>query len=181
MVPGDSTNDGSGRGRNILLTGRPGIGKTTVMMRLSELVKTRSLAGFYTDEIRQGSGRQGFRATTISGQATIMAHVNVKGGRRVGRYGVDVAAFEELVLPELGRSADLVLIDEIGKMECFSSRFVEVVRTLLDNPTVVVATVALRGGGFIAEVKERPDVSIWQVTASNRDDLPRRLASAVAR
>ena len=54
-------------------------------------------------------------------------------------------------------------------------------RTLLDSPTVVVATVALRGGGFIAEVKERPDPDIWQVTASNRDDLPRRLASAVAR
>ena len=66
-------------------------------------------------------------------------------------------------------------------MECFSSRFVEAVRTLLDSPAVVVATVALRGGGFIAQGKERSDLEVWQVTASNRDDLPRRLVSAIAR
>jgi len=163
--------------RNVLLTGRPGIGKTTVIMRLAELVRDRdNLAGFYTEEIRDGGVRRGFGAATFSGKSTVLAHVAFKAGPRVGRYRVDVPAFEELVIPELARPADLVLIDEIGKMECFSSRFVEVVRGLLDSPTPLVATVAVKGGGFIAEVRARSDVDIQEVTASNREELPQRLA-----
>ena len=161
--------------RNTLLTGRPGIGKTTVIMRLAELVRDRDLAGFYTEEIREGGARRGFGAANFSGKSTVLAHVAFKTGPRVGRYRVDVPAFEELVIPELARPADLVLIDEIGKMECFSSRFVEAVRSLLDGPTPLIATVAIKGGGFIAEVKARPDVYIQEVTASNREERPRRL------
>jgi nucleoside-triphosphatase len=166
--------------RNVLLVGRPGVGKTTVMMRLADLVQDRPLAGFYTDEIRQGGRRQGFRATTVSGETTILAHLEIKSRRRVGRYGVDVAAFEKLVLPELAKPAELILVDEIGKMECFSSPFVETVGTLLDSRTAVVATVALKGGGFIGEVKARPDVEVWEVTESNRDELSGRLVSAIS-
>ena len=73
----------------------------------------------------------------------------------------------------------IVLIDEIGKMECFSSRFVAAVRRLLDDRKPVVATIAIKGGGFIAEAKARPDVEIWQVTKANRVELPERLAAAL--
>ena len=69
----------------------------------------------------------------------------------------------------------MVLIDEIGKMECFSSRFIEAVRKLLDSETPVVATVAIKGGGFIEEVKSRPDVEIREVTHANREELPIQL------
>ena len=89
---------------------------------------------------------------------------------------MDVVAFERLVLPELRRPCDAVIIDEIGKMECFSPPFVDAVRGLLDGSTPVTATVAVSGGGFIAEAKGRPDVELWEVTAANRDDLPQRLA-----
>ena len=161
---------------NILLTGRPGIGKTTVIMRLAERLVGRSLAGFYTEEIREGGQRQGFRILTFSGRSGVLAHVTCKERTRVSRYGVDVAAFEELVVPELARCGDLALLDEIGKMECFSGRFVDAVRELLAGSTPVIATVASKGRGFIAEVKARPDVEIWQVTSANREELPRRLA-----
>ncbi len=166
------------RQSNILLTGRPGIGKTTVVVRLAELLRNRTLTGFHTQEIRGDRGRLGFHAVTFSGQTGTLAHVDFKRRPRVGRYGVDVRAFEELVLPELDRQSDLVLIDEIGKMECFSSRFVEAVRGLLDGPSAVLATVAIKGGGFIAEVKSRPDVEITEVTHANRDELPRTLAES---
>ncbi|HUU83498.1 MAG TPA: nucleoside-triphosphatase [Phycisphaerae bacterium] len=179
MAPVDGANEGARRGRNILLTGRPGIGKTTVMMRLIELARGRSPAGFYTEEIRQDRGRQGFRAVTLSGKTAMLAHVRVKGKPRVGRYGVHVAAFEILVMPELAKPADVVLIDEIGRMECCSSRFIEVVRLLLDGPASVVATVAIKGGGFIAEVKARSDVEIRQVTQANRDELAQELAACL--
>ena len=117
---------------------------------------------------------------TFAGPTAIMAHTDFAGRPRLGRYGVDLEAFEELVLPELARPGRLVLIDEIGKMECFSPRFVTAARELLDGNTPVVAAVAAQGGGLIAEVKARTDVEIRQVTHSNRDELPRRLAEVLA-
>jgi nucleoside-triphosphatase len=109
----------------------------------------------------------------------VLADRAIKSRARVGRYGVDVAGFEDLVRPELARPSDLILIDEIGKMECFSRLFVETVRGLLDGPVPVVATVAVKGGGFIAEVKARPDVLIWTVSQENRDGLPDQLAAVL--
>ena len=82
------------------------------------------------------------------------------------------------MLPELDRTCDLVLIDEIGKMECFSSRFIEAVRGLLDGPSAALATVAIKGGGFIAEVKSRADVEMFEVTNANRDEFPQTLAES---
>ncbi len=160
---------------NVLFTGPPGIGKTTMMIRLAERLAGRSMAGFYTEEIRRDGRRQGFRIVTFSGRTGVLADRAIKSRARVGRYGVDVAGFEGLVIPELARPADLILIDEIGKMECFSSAFVDTVRGLLNGPVPVVATVAAKGGGFIAEVKARPDVQIRTVSQENRDELPDRL------
>jgi len=163
----------------ILLTGRPGIGKTTVIRRVAELLASRVIAGFYTDEIRVGGQRQGFRVTAFSGASDVLTHTTTHSPHRVGRYGVDMDAFERIALPELARPAEVFLIDEIGKMECFSSRFVQAVRDLLDGPMPVVATVALSGSGFIADVKRRPDAEFWEVNAENRDGLPGQLAERV--
>jgi nucleoside-triphosphatase len=98
---------------------------------------------------------------------------------RVGRYGVEPGRLVPLIEEELVRpdgTVDLFLIDEIGKMECACPAFMTVVRRVLDGPVPVLATVALRGGGFIAEVKARPDAHIVEVAPGNRDDLPERLA-----
>jgi nucleoside-triphosphatase len=176
-----SQNTGRMAAKHLLLTGPPGIGKTTVIRWLAECLADRDIAGFYTDEIREAGKRQGFRATTFAGKSTVLAHMSTQSRHRVGRYGVDVAAFEELVLPELARPCDFFLIDEIGKMECFSVHFVAAVRQILDGPSPVVATVALKGGGFIAEAKARPDVHVWGLTRANRDVMPRRLADAISR
>ena len=147
-------------------------------MRMAERLNNRIVAGFYTEEIRCGARRQGFRAVTFSGRDATLAHINWRGRSRVGRYGVDVTGFERLVTPELARPCDLMLIDEIGKMECFSTAFVEVVQRLLDGTTPVVATVASRGAGFIADVKTRNDVELIEVTLANRDELPRSVAAS---
>src|SRR5262245_57462688 len=105
-----------------------------------------------------------------------MAHVTVHGSARVGKYGVDVSVVDDLASSTLAVDArtEVYLLDEIGKMECLSPRFVTAVRTLLDAGRPVVATVALRGSGLIAEVKHRSDAECWEVTRSNRDDIPLR-------
>jgi len=168
-----------GSARNILVTGRPGIGKTTVICRLAGLLHGRRVAGFYTEEIRKEGERLGFRAVTFSGARALMAHVDMPGRQRVGRYRVDVGALERIVLPELERPCDVMLVDEIGKMECFSSAVVDAIRELLSGPVPVVATVAPSGGGFIAEVKARPDVHIHEVGHQNRDALPSLIARSL--
>ena len=72
-------------------------------------------------------------------------------------------------------ATEVYLVDEIGKMESFSPKFREAFRRLLDSGQPLIATVALRGGGFIAEVKDREDVEIWEVTGRNRDRMPERI------
>ena len=81
----------------------------------------------------------------------------------------------------LNDAVDVYVIDEIGKMECFSARFVTAVRRTLDGLRPVIATVGLKGGGFIAEAKARPDVQVWELTKANRDEMPRQLADIVDR
>lgn len=92
---------------------------------------------------------------------------------RVGRYGVDVTAIDALAPSFLAPepSIDVYLVDEIGKMECLSEKFVAAMRGLLEAGKPVVDTVALHGEGFIDEIKRRPDVQMWQVTRTNRDIL----------
>lgn len=161
----------------LLLTGSPGVGKTTVICRVAEALRGRRLAGFYTEEIREHGVRRGFRLTTFDGQEKIMAHVDFAKTFRVGRYGVDVATIDAIAHGSLALddSVELYLVDEIGKMECLSAHFVSAMRMLLDADKAVVATVAEKGAGLIVEVKERCDIELWRVTATNRDSLPARV------
>ncbi|HET7874673.1 MAG TPA: nucleoside-triphosphatase [Methylomirabilota bacterium] len=159
----------------LLLTGSPGVGKTTVILEVAQALKGRRLGGFYTEEIRAGRERRGFHLTTFDGRGAPMARVDFRSPHRVGRYGVDVAVIDELAGSSLAPGRDLYLVDEIGKMECFSQRFVEAVRALLDGAAPVLATVAQKGAGFISEVKARQDAELWEVTRGNRDGLPDRV------
>ncbi len=164
-------------GRHLLLTGVPGVGKTTVIRRVVESLGDRPMRGFLTDEVRHGGRRTGFEITTIDGQSTILASVDLPSPHRVGRYGVDVAAVDRIVASTLHpiNPDDLVVIDEIGKMECLSEAFVTAVRRLLESPQSLLATVALHGGGLITEVKQHPASELWQITVANRNDIPARV------
>jgi nucleoside-triphosphatase len=162
----------------LLLTGPPGVGKTTVIRRIAAQLEMRKLRGFYTEEIREGGERRGFRLLGFQGQERIIAHTGFAKSHRVGKYGVDVAAMDEaaaLLAPD--PAAKAYLVDEIGKMECLSERFVAAMRVLLAGRKPVVATVALRGAGFIAEAKSLPDALVWEVTPALRDELPARVKS----
>ena len=170
--------------KHLLLTGQPGCGKSTVLIRLSQRLRDRSVRGFTTAEAREGGRRVGFKIRTLAGLEGMLSHIRFGGPHHVGRYGVDIIQFEQLVLPELcpeDPCIEAFLIDEIGKMECFSQRFIEALRKILKGSVPVVATIAARGGGFISEVKALPNVTILHVTVGNRDELPERIAQWLKR
>jgi len=163
----------------LLITGLPGVGKSTVVRHVAGAVRGLRVEGFITDEIRINGRRVGFQLAPLHGKSRVLAHVEIDSRHRVGRYGVDVRAVDEVVGETLERKAgaDLYLIDEIGKMECFSRRFVSAVERLLDLGHPLVATIHRDPGGFAGRIKRRPDVDLWEITRGNRDDMASRVLS----
>jgi nucleoside-triphosphatase len=167
----------------LLLEGRPGIGKTTVARRLLVVLRDAGipLGGFVTDEIRSGGRREGFAVRTVDGQRDILAHLELPGPPRVGRYGVDLPAFERVALPAMAAPQPVgvvvVVVDELGKMELASAAFRDAMSDLLDRDVAVVATVHVHRHPFTDALKRRPDLRVIRVTERSRDALPERLAA----
>jgi nucleoside-triphosphatase len=165
----------------LLLEGRPGIGKTTVARRLLALLRDAGvpLGGFVTDEVRTGGRREGFAVQTVAGQRGVLAHVELPGPPRVGRYGVDLPAFERVALPAMAapRPVGVVVVDELGRMELASAAFRDAMSDLLDREVAVVATVHVHRHPFTDALKRRPDLRVIRVTERSRDALPERLAA----
>ncbi|HZD18964.1 MAG TPA: NTPase [Actinomycetota bacterium] len=167
----------------ILLEGRPGVGKTTVARRLVADLRSRGVevAGFTTRELREHGRRVGFEIEDLGGEAGVLAHVDLPGPPRVGRYGVDLSALEQIALRALRRPADLLVIDELGKMELASADLRRTVSDLFDTGgATIVATVHAGAHSFIDALVRRPDVEIVRVSERNRDGLPAELAGRLA-
>ncbi len=159
---------------NILLTGEPGVGKTTLIRKVLEKLPL-DIGGFFTQEIKSGKTRKGFQLITLSGEQSVLAHVNKKSSFKVGKYGVDTTVLRDIAVPAMKSALDtkhMILIDEIGKMECFSIEFRDMVTRCLDSSKIVFGSIQNFSSPFINSVMNRKDIVRVQVTPENRDLLP---------
>ena len=166
-------------GRTLLLTGHPGVGKTTVIQQVAAVLGPRA-GGFYTEEISGPGGRKGFRLVTLDGREAVMAHVDIRTRHRVGRYGVDVATLDSVGVAAIrkaidSRDAAAVVIDEIGKMEMFSGEFRGAVLKAMSSSKIVVATVMQKNHDWVSALKAMPQVTIWEIAEANRNEMPGRV------
>jgi len=158
--------------RNILYTSLPGCGKSTIIEKIVHRID-RPSTGFFTREIRDRGRRVGFSIATLDGKHGVLAHIDIRSRTRVGRYGVNLRDIDAIAVPAMVPENDrtVVVVDEIGKMECFSALFRQILIDVLDAPNSVVGSIALKGDVFIEAVKKRPDMLLITVSEKNRDYL----------
>ena len=156
-----------------LITGKPGVGKTTLVQKIIEQMRSINMAGFYTAEIRSKESRLGFELHGLIRKCRTLAHVDIPSKHRVDKYGVDTGGFEEFLetLDLMNPGVELIVIDEIGKMELFSNRFRGLVWDALNSDKQVLATIPIKGNEFLRKIKQRLDTHLFEVTHGNRDHL----------
>ncbi|MFC2065740.1 nucleoside-triphosphatase [Chloroflexota bacterium] len=157
-----------------LLTGRPGIGKTSLIKQAVAGFKGKA-GGFFTEEIRGQGIRLGFRLVTLDGQEAILAHIDFDKRYRVSKYGVDIDSLNCIgvsALHHTAKNSDLVVVDEIGKMELFSAEFREAVSQIISSGKKVLGTIMLNSNPWADAIKRQPQVNLIEVT---RADYPQVL------
>ena len=104
---------------NILVTGPPGCGKSTVIEKVVNRME-EPVGGFFTREIKESGRRVGFSITTLDGREGILAHKNIRSQFRVGKYGVNIEDLDSIAVSAIipTQREQVIVIDEIGKMEC---------------------------------------------------------------
>ena len=156
-----------------LLTGNPGTGKTSLIKQAVAEFEGEA-GGFYTEEIRSQGTRRGFRLVTLDGQQAILAHIDIQSRYRVSKYGVDIQSLDWVGVSALHMAAedcDLVVIDEIGKMELFSADFREAVLEIIDGGKRVLGTIMLHSNPWADAIKRQPQVNLVTVTRANYNQV----------
>ena len=165
--------------RNILLTGRPGIGKTTLILKV---VKTLNVdaRGFYTQEIRKGNARVGFEIVEIGSDHArrgVFAHTDFNKRYKVGRYGVNISILEDIGVKTIDKGIEekkVIIIDEIGKMELFHSEFLKILERIIDSDNIVLATISYRMTELLAKFGNRSDALIFNLENAPKDTRKRK-------
>jgi nucleoside-triphosphatase len=170
--------------RILVLTGRPGVGKTTVLMKAVEALRTQGygVGGVISLEVRCDGRRVGFQIEDLSnGEKGWLARAESGLGPRVGRYSVDIGDLERVGVAAIRRAltnSDLIAIDEIGPMELFSEKFRETVQKAFHSGKLVLAVVhQIVQDDLVVEAKNESHSEVLNVTAENRNQLPSEIAS----
>jgi len=156
-----------------LLTGRPGTGKTSLIKQAIAGIESRA-GGFYTEEIRSQGVRQGFKLVTLDGCIATLAHIDIHSQYKVSKYGVDLDSLDRVGVSALDKAVqqcDLVVIDEIGKMELFSANFREAVLRVINSGKRLLGTIMLNPHPWADTIKLKPQVNLITVTRANHHQV----------
>jgi len=164
--------------RVFLVTGRPGVGKTTVLVKIVEALKAKGykVGGMTTQEKREGDARVGFQILDLAtGRLGWLAHMNQPGGPRIGKYRVNMDDLENIganAITNATKTADVVIVDEIGPMELCSQAFRQAIMQAMDSEKPVIATIHYRATDpLVRKIKAREDAETFEVTLENRSAL----------
>ena len=162
-------------GKSLLLTGHPGIGKTTIIRKVVGALGERA-GGFYTEEITGPGGRHGFKLITLHGREVTLAHRDLKAKRypRVGRYGVDTGVLESVGVKALETAIQrnrIVIVDEIGLMELYSRKFLDVLMGGFMGGAHIVGTIMAKSHPEAAAFRYLSQVEIWEIDHRNRGTM----------
>ena len=173
--------------KHLLLVGRPGIGKTTLIKHLAQSLRQCPIDGFITEELREREQRMGFWLSPLDGRQVLLAHRRMELGVRVGPYKVNASVLEEVAVPVIRRAmaqAFILFLDELGRMELCSKPFAQAVQEAFDRGPSIVATAGLAPIPFLTTLKRRKDVELVPLSSANRaaveEELTARLAALCA-
>jgi len=164
--------------RLVFVTGRPGVGKTSVLLRAVNNLKNReyTVGGMISREVREGGVRVGFEIMDFStGQRGWLAHVNQPTGPQVSKYRVNLTDLNAIGVNSIlnaVKNADIIIVDEIGPMELFSQAFREAVAQAIESSKPMLGTIHLKARDpLIDAIKKREDAEILEITYENRGQL----------
>ena len=163
--------------KNIFITGKPGCGKTSLIMEILKELKLDA-GGFYTLEIREGGQRLGFKINTLDGKEGILAHINIKSPYKVGKYKVNIKDLEEIVVKSILDSLKekkIIIIDEVGKMEMMSEKFKKAVLAALNSKNKILGTIKLTSGPFTDQIKRQENTKILYLNRENREKIKKEI------
>lgn len=169
--------------KHLLVIGRPGIGKTTLMKNIIKTLRGQSIDGFITEELREKEERAGFWLSPLDGRQVLLAHQQFNSDVQVGPFKVNTAILEEVAIPVLKRAqnqARLIFLDELGRMELCSNKFRQAVEALFNKGPVIVATGSISPIDFLEAIKRRKDVELIPLTMANRDMVEEELQMRLA-
>ncbi|UCB60344.1 MAG: NTPase [Candidatus Bathyarchaeota archaeon] len=164
--------------RLVFITGPPRVGKTTLLLRAAEELTARgyTLGGMISREILQNGVRVGFEIIDYrSGEKGWLAHIHQPVGPRIGKYRVNLQNLNSIgvnAIQNALKTADGILIDEIGPMELCSKAFREVVQDAIQSEKLIVGTIHFRAQDpLISLTRSRKDAYIVELTSKNGAQL----------
>ncbi len=164
------------------ITGLPHAGKTQTLLKIIEMLEEEEyvVGGMITESIIFRNKRVGFYVMDwLSKKRRKFAHLNIESSTQVGRYGVDMRALDAIGVKAIKSAidqADVIIIDEVGKMEVESANFVNSVKDALDSDKPLIITLHKKSRNpLLQDIRRRDDIRILEVTPVNRNLLPYKI------